>query len=189
MESQGLIKRADFADYLNKVQIARDKEKYYAINDALAEKLANATDYQQRQSLIALADAEQQSLLLSNPELEDSLDDNISGRDLKTMFRDIRGAVDDESSPISEDTRIAMRFAINEVQSFVDYSTNPAYKQLYNFTDDRRRMKEEVMAILGQLAFDPAVKEASRLIFVPMLNKYSRDVMGASIERAKVGGR
>jgi hypothetical protein len=105
------------------------------------------------------------------------------------MFRDIRGAVDDESSPISEDTRIAMRFAINEVQSFVDYSTNPAYKQLYNFTDDRKRMKEEVMAILGQLAFDPAVKEASRLIFVPMLNKYSRDVMGASIERAKVGGR
>lgn len=189
MESQGLIKRTDFADYLNKVQIARDKEKYYAINDALAEKLATATDYQQRQSLIALADAEQQSLLLSNPELEDSLDDNISGRDLKTMFRDIRGAIDDESSPISEDTRIAMRFAINEVQSFVDYSTNPAYKQLYNFTDDRRRMKEEVMAILGQLAFDPAVKEASRLIFVPMLNKYSRDVMGASIERAKVGGR
>ena len=189
MESQGLIKRADFAEYLNKVQIARDKEKYYAINDALTEKLANATDYQQRQSIIALADAEQQALLLSNPELEDSLDDNISGRDLKTMFRDIKGAVDDKTSPISKDTRIAMRLAINEVQGFVDYSTNPAYKQLYTFSDDRKRMKEEVMAILGELAFDPSVKEATRLIFVPMLNKYSRDVMGASIERAYVGGR
>jgi len=189
MESQGLIERADFADYLNKVQIARDKEKYYAINDVLAEKLANTTDYGQRQSLIALADAEQQSLLLSNPELEDSLDDNISGRDLKTMFRDIRGAIDDKASPISDGTRAAMRLAINEVQGFVDYSTNPAYKQLYTFTDDRRRMKEEVMTILGELAFDPAVKEATRLIFVPMLNKYSRDVVGASIEGAYVGGR
>jgi hypothetical protein len=189
MESHDLIKRADFADYLTKVQIARDKEKYYAINDALAEKLANATDYQQRQSLIALADAEQKSLLLSNPELEDSLDDNISDKDLKTMFRDIKGAVDDKASPISNNTRIAMRLAINEVQGFVDYSTNPAYKQLYTFTDDRRRMKEEIMAILGELAFDPAVKEATRLIFVPMLNKYSRDVVGASIERAYVGGR
>ena len=189
MESQGLIERSDFADYLNKVQIARDKEKYYAINDSLAEKLAGAPDYQQRQSLIALADAEQKAILLSNPELEDSLDDNISGRNLNSMFRDIRGAVDDKTSPISDGTRAAMRLAINEVQGFVDYSTNPSYKQLYTFTDDRRRMKEEVMTILGELAFDPAVKEAARLIFVPMLNKYSRDVVGASIEGAYVGGR
>ena len=189
MEAQGLVEQADFREYLNKVQIARDKEKYYAINDALVERLATSTDYQERASLIALADAEQQSLLLSNPELEDSLDDNISGRDLKMMFRDLRGAVDDASAPIPNATRNAMRLAINEVQAFVDYSTNPSYKQLYTFSDDRKRMKEEVIAVLEQLVFDPAVKEATRLIFVPMLNKYSRDVVGASVERAYVGGR
>jgi hypothetical protein len=84
---------------------------------------------------------------------------------------------------------MSMNLAISEVQAFVDYSTNPAYKQLYSFTDDRKRMKEEVLAVLAQLVFDPAVKEATRLMFVPMLNKYSRDVMGASIERAYVGGK
>jgi hypothetical protein len=189
LEAQGLVEQADFMEYLNKVQIARDKEKYYAINDALVERLATSTDYQERASLIAIADSEQQTLLLSNPELEDSLDDNISGKDLKMMFRDLIGAVDDASAPIPDATRNAMRLAINEVQSFVDYSTNPAYKQLYTFSDDRRRMKEEVIAVLEQLVFDPAVKEATRLIFVPMLNKYSRDVVGASVERAYVGGR
>lgn len=189
LESNGLIKNLEFKDYLQKVQIAVDKEKYYAIDDALNKRLATTTDYNERGKLIALADAEQNLILLSNPELEDSLDDNISSRDLKTMMKDIKAVVNDDSTPLSPETRNAMRLAIDQVQSFVDYSENPAYRQSYAFSENRSRMKQEVMSILGDLAFDPAVKEASRLIFIPTLNKYARDVIGASVERGWYGGR
>lgn len=189
LESHGLIKNLEFKDYLQKVQIAVDKEKYYAIDDVLNKKLATTTDYNERSKLIALADAEQNLILLSNPELEDSLDDSISGRDLRTMMKDIKAVVNDEGTPLSAETRSAMSLAIDQVQSFVDYSENPAYRQSYAFSENRSRMKQEVMRVLGDLAFDPAVKEASRLIFIPTLNKYARDVIGASIERGWYGGR
>jgi hypothetical protein len=104
-------------------------------------------------------------------------------------MRDIKAAISDPAAPITSDGRAAMQLAVNQVQSFVDFSDNPVYTQGYTFTNDRKRMKEEVMAILGELAFDPAVKEATRLVFVPLLNYYSRDALSASIERGSYGGR
>jgi hypothetical protein len=189
LESQGLIERADFRDYLQKVQVAVDKEKYFAIDESLNKKLVSTADYNERTKLIALANNEQQGLLISNPELEDVLDANVSKGELRIMMRDLKGAVNDLTSPISDDTRTAMRFAIDQIESFIDYSDNPVYKQSYNFSDDRKRKKQDILAILGEMAFDPAVKEATRLVFVPLLNNYSRDVLGASIERATIGSR
>ena len=189
LESQGLIDRADFRDYLQKVQVAVDKEKYFAIDESLNNKLISSRDYNERKKLIALANDEQSSLLISNPELEDMLDNNVSKGELRIMMRDLKGAINDPTAPMSNDTRAAMRLAINQVQSFIDYSDNPLYKQGYNFSDDRKRKKEEVLTILGELAFDPAIKEATRLVFVPLLNNYSREALGASVERAVIGGR
>ena len=183
LESQGLIKQIDFQEYLQKVQVARDKEKYFAIDDALREKLAKEVDYTERSVLISKAESEKQLLLISNPELEDALDYTTSKGELRMMLRDLREASKDASAPISDDTRVAMQFAIDQVQSFIDYSDNPAYKAEYTFTDDRRLMKERVLAILGELSFDPAVKEAIRLVFVPLMNNYSRDALSASVER------
>jgi len=189
LESQGLIDRVDFQDYLQKVQIATDKEKYFAIDEALNKKLVDTVDYNERSKLIAQANYEQSALLISNPELEDALDNNVSKGELRIMMRDLRGAIDDPNSPISKDTRVAMRFAIDQVQSFIDYSDNPVYRQDYNFSNNRQYMKRDVLAILGELAFDPAVKEAVRLVFVPLLNNYSREALGASIEGATASGR
>lgn len=189
LESQGLIERTSFKDYLQKVQVAVDKEKYFAIDEALNNKLVTTLDYAERSKFIAQANNEQQLLLISNPELEDALDNNVSKGSLRMMMRDIKAAINDVNAPISDDGRAAMRLAVNEVQAFIDFSDNPVYKQTYTFSDDRKRMKQEVMAILGELAFDPAVKEATRLVFVPLLNNYSRDAIGASIERGFYGGR
>lgn len=187
LESQGLVEQVEFKDYLQKVQIAVDKEKYYAIDEALAKKLAKEPDYVERRALITAANQEQRALLTSNPELEDALDDGISGKQLKTMFQDIKAAVNDKEAPMSEATRISMRFAAEQVQAFIDYSENPVYKSKYTFSDDRAKMKQEIKDLLSQLVFDPSVKEASKLIFIPLLNKYSRDVLGASVEKGYYG--
>jgi len=189
LEAQGLIERTDFKEYLQKVQIAVDKEKYFAIDDVLNKKLATTVDYSERSKLIAQANNAQQALLISNPELEDALDNRVTKGVLRIMMRDIKAAINDPDAPITSDGRAAMQLAVNQVQSFVDFSDNPVYAQGYTFTNDRKRMKEEVMAILGELAFDPAVKEATRLVFVPLLNYYSRDALSASIERGSYGGR
>jgi len=183
LESQDLVKQIDFQEYLQKVQIAADKEKYFAIEEELNKRLASAPDYAERQKLIKLADAEQGALLTSNPELEDALDNRQSRGSLRIMMRDIKGAVADTGAPISEDTRAAMEFAINQVESFVAFSESPINRQSPTFADDRRRQKQEVLALLGELAFNSAVKEAARLVFIPLINTYSRDIVSATIGR------
>ena len=183
MEAQGLVKQPDLMNYLEKVQIATDKEKYFAIGDAMNKKLADTVDYSERRQIIALAERERQLLLMSNPELEDALLDADNKGELNKMLRDIGAAANDPKAPISDGTRLAMQFAIEQVRSFIDFSDNMVNKRSYTFSSDRTQLKQEVMAILGQLSFDPSVKEATRLIFIPLMNKYSRDAISASPER------
>ena len=183
MEAAGLVKQPDLMNYLEKIQIATDKEKYFSIRKALDEKLAVTGDYTERTKLIAVAQREQQLLLISNPELEGALLDSDNKGDLNEMLRDLGAAVNDKNTPIAKETRMAMQLAVEQVRSFVEFSDNSVNKRTYSFSDDRQRLKNEVMAILGELAFDPAVKEATRLIFVPLLNKFSRDALTASVER------
>lgn len=183
MESVGLVKQPDLMDYLEKVQIATDKEKYFAIGDAMNDKLANTADYSERKQIIALAERERQLLLISNPELEDALLDTDNKGELNKMLRDIGAAAQDLNAPMSNETRLSMQFAVEQVRSFIDYSDNMVNKRSYNFSSDRTKLKQDVLAILGELSFDPAVKEATRLIFVPLMNKYSRDAISASPER------
>jgi len=87
------------------------------------------------------------------------------------------------NSPMSDETRVSMQFAVDQVRSFIDFSDNMVNKRSYSFSSDRTKLKQNVLAILGELSFDPAVKEATRLIFVPLMNKYSRDAISASPER------
>lgn len=182
LESQGLVKQIDMKDYLDKIQVSRDKEKYFAIGDALNEKLAKTNDYSERRRLIQLAQREKQLLTISNPDLEAALLNTDNKGELNKMFRDLNGVVNDKDAPLSDVTRKSMRIAVDEVRRFIEYSDNPANRMTYNFSNNRARMKQEVIDLLGELAYEPAVKEATRLIFVPLMNKYSRDVVGAGLE-------
>ena len=183
MESVGLVSQPDMKKYLEKVQIATDKEKYFAIGDSMNEKLANTADYSERRQIIALAERERQLILMSNPELEAALLETDSKGELNKMLRDIGSAALNPNSPMSDETRVSMQFAVDQVRSFIDFSDNMVNKRSYSFSSDRTKLKQNVLAILGELSFDPAVKEATRLIFVPLMNKYSRDAISASPER------
>lgn len=183
MESQGLVKQADMAEYLDKVQIAVDKEKYFAIEDELNSLLSITADYSERSALISIADREQQLLKISNPELEEAISDVDNKGKLNKWLRDLSAANEDPSAPIPQATRMAMQLAIAEVRSFIEYSDNPFNKNSYSFSTNRAALKDDVMTLLRELTFDPAVKEATRLIFVPLMNQYSRDVISASPER------
>lgn len=183
LEAAGFIKQPKFKDYLNRALTAKDKERYYAIGDDMNEKLANTTDFTLRSEIIIKGEREQQYLLQSNPELEDALYDGESKGKLNGMLRDLRGIVNDPKSPLNKNTRSAMRIAIDQVNAFVEFSDNVYNKTSYNYSRDRSNLKQETIALLREFEFDPAVKEATRLIFVPLMNRYSKDVVGAAPER------
>jgi len=184
MQSVDLVNQPDLFKYLEKVQISVDKERYFAVDKELNKKLSETADYSERKKFIALAEREKQLLFISNPLLEDAINEAGENKgELKIMFSDLEDAVNNPKSPIADNTKSAMRLAIQQVKNFELFSNNMVNKNSYTFTSDRAKMKDDVIAMLRELAFDPAVKEATRLIFVPLLNKYSRDAISASPER------
>jgi hypothetical protein len=184
MESQGLVVKPELKKFLRKVQTATDKIKYFAIETALLEKLENTADYTERSQLISAAAREKELLRISNPLLESEVTNPDRDKGIMNeMLKDVGAAVADPTTPMSKETRIAMQVAVQEMRAFIEFSDNSAYQATYSFTTDRKNYKENVMNILRQLAFDPAVREATRLIFVPLLNQHSRDALSASVGR------
>ena len=127
---------------------------------------------------------EKELLRISNPLLESEVTNPDRDKGIMNeMLKDVGAAVAYPTTPMSKETRIAMQVAVQEMRAFIEFSDNSAYQATYSFTTDRKNYKENVMNILRQLAFDPAVREATRLIFVPLLNQHSRDALSASVGR------
>lgn len=181
MEAAGYIKRADIESYLNAVQVAEDKQTYFAINDAEKDQLSKAVDYSERSKIIARSENQRRLLLQSNPKLETALNSQEDKGQITQRFTDLNAAITSPNTPISAEVRSALQVAVKEVSRMMDLDSNQYARNSRNFSDQKRALKDEITAVLGDLAaVSPEVKEASRLIFIPLLNTYSRDVTSAS---------
>lgn len=181
MEASGLVGRTKISDYLDAVQVAEDKQLYFSIRDAEKEQLKAAVDYQERKNIINQSERNRQLLLQSNPMLESALNSSEDRGMLNKRLADLNAAITSPNTPISKDVRALMQTASKEVSRLIDLANNPMAKNYSNFSSQKAALKEEILSVLGELAtVSPEVKEASRLIFVPLLNEYSRDVTTAS---------
>jgi hypothetical protein len=184
MQSEGLIDIPEFEDYLNDVQVAEDKQRYFAIEDTLNEALKRKSVYGDRRQLIDKASQERTALLVSNPYLDAEISGKGTNRgNLKVMFKTLADAVADPNSPIDKKTRSSMNLAVRQVSDFLTLAEDVSLSKRFDFSNLKSTRKEQVVNILKELSqVSPEVKEANRIIFTGLLNYYSRESTIAGIE-------
>ena len=184
MQSEGLVDIPEFEDYLNDVQVAEDKQRYFAIEDKLNEALTKKSVYGDRRQLIDKAAQERTALLISNPYLDAEISGKGTNRgNLKVMFKTLADAVADPNSPIDKKTRSSMNLAVRQVSDFLTLAEDPELSRRFDFSNLKSTRKEQVVNILKELGqVSPEVKEATRIIFTGLLNYYSRESTIAGIE-------
>jgi len=177
MESEGLIAQPSFEDYLDSVQVAEDRQEYFAIEEDLNNKLKVLGTYTERRIAIDTAAKNKSALLISNPFLDAEIGGSGTGRgELKVMFKALGEAVNSPNTPIDKKTRSLMSLAIAEVAGFKSFAEDESAKRFADFADRKASEKERISGIIAELAkVSPAVKEANRIIFTGLLNQYSRD--------------
>jgi hypothetical protein len=160
MQSEGLVDIPEFQDYLEDVQVAEDKQKYFAIEDKLNEALKKKSVYGDRRQLIDKAAQERTALLISNPYLDAEISGKGTNRgNLKVMFKTLSDAVADPKSPIDKQTRSSMNLAIRNVADFLNLAEDPELSNRFDFSEMKSNRKQQVVKILTELSkLNPEVK-------------------------------
>jgi hypothetical protein len=77
-----------------------------------------------------------------------------------------------------------MQIALEEVANFVANATDDYNSRRYDFSNLKEQQRIEVQNIINELAkVYPAVNEANRVVFKPLLNSFSRDAVQAGSGR------
>jgi hypothetical protein len=186
MQSEGLVDIPDFKKYLDSVQVAEDKQRYFQIEDELNESLRKNSTNDARRILIDRAQKARQSLLQSNPLLDAEIGGSGTNRgNLRVMFKELSEAIANPNSPIKKETRSLMNLAVRQVSDFLVLAEDEEQKRRFDFSEIKADRKQKVMNILTELGKQsPEVKEANRIIFTGLLNYYSRESIMAG-----TGGR
>jgi hypothetical protein len=181
MESEGLIAQPSFEDYLDSVQVAEDRQEYFAIEEDLNNKLKTPMSYINRKIAIDTAAKNKSALLISNPFLDAEIGGSGTGRgELNVMFKALGEAINSTNTPIDKKTRSLMSLAVAEIAGFKSLAEDKTAARFSDFAARKASEKERITGILGELSkVSPAVKEANRIIFTGLLNQYSRDTTSA----------
>lgn len=177
IQAAGLMQNKSVEKYFNDVQVATDKQSYYDIGRNEQDALNAEPDPYKRAQIIADATAARDSLKRSNPLLEKALigtGNNIGTE--KQMLTTLQQIISDPSSPVDAATRKRMALAVQMVNDYVAFATDPEMKNVQNFSDLKRQRKAQIEANLADLMLgDPYLTEANRAIFKSILGFYSRD--------------
>jgi hypothetical protein len=186
MQSEGLVDIPEFEKYLDNVQVAEDKQRYFQIEDELNESLKKNSTNDARRLLIDRSEKARQSLLQSNPLLDAEIGGSGTNRgSLRVMFEELSQAVANPKSPIKKETRSLMNLAVRQVSDFLYLAEDKEQGRRFDFSQIKADRKQKVMSILTELGNQsPEVKEANRIIFTGLLNYYSRESIMAG-----TGGR
>jgi len=181
LEAEGLIKLPSFEDYLVKLQVAVDKEKYFEVQKQLEERLATTGIISERKDLINIAAQTKKDMTTANPYLQAEINGSINEQGaLRTKFKVLFEANQDKRNPADAKTKQAMQIALEEVAAFVSIAQDGDLSRRYDFSNLKQQKREEVQSMIDQLAkVYPAINEANRVVFKPLLNSYSRDAVQA----------
>jgi hypothetical protein len=177
IQASGLMQNKTLEQYYSDLLVATDKQHYYDIARNEKDAIAAEPDPYKRAAIIEQATAARDALKRSNPMLEQALigsGNNIGSE--RTMLLQLKELVDAPSSPIEPATRQRMSLAIQMMNSYIRFATDPEMKNVQNFADLKRQRKAQIEADLQDLMLgDLYVTEANRAIFKSILNFYSRD--------------
>ena len=177
LEAQGLIKLPSLETYLDNVSIAQAKQAYFDIERDQRDLLANTTAPETRKGIIEQATFRRNALKAGYPLLRTALE--TGGFEVSTernILASIDQAIVDKSTPISPQVRKNMGTVTSLIREFISFSEDPESRRIWNFTEMKRDKKAQIEQVLNDLIkLDPAMREANRAVFAPILGFYSRD--------------
>jgi hypothetical protein len=177
LEAQGLIKLPSLETYLDNVSIAQAKQAYFDIERDERAALANTASPSARKGIINQATFRRNALKAGYPLLRKALE--TGGFEVSTekeILSSMEQAIMDKSTPISPEVRKNMGVIIGLMREFISFSEDPENRSFWNFSDLKRAKKAQIEQILNDLLqLNPAIREANRAVFAPILGFYSRD--------------
>jgi hypothetical protein len=177
LEAQGLIKLPSLETYLDNVSIAQAKQAYFDIERDQRKLLDNTTAPETRKGIIEQATFRRNALKAGYPVLRKALE--TGGFEVSTekeILSSIEQVILDKSTPVSPLVRKNMGTVVALMREFISFSEDPESRRIWNFSDLKRDKKAQVEQVLNDLIkLDPAMREANRAVFAPILGFYSRD--------------
>lgn len=177
LEAQGLIKLPSLEKYLDNVSIAQAKQAYFDIERDQRDALAKTAAPETRKGIIEQATARRNALKSGYPLLRTALE--TGGFEVSTernILSSIDQAITDKSTPISPQVRKNMGTVTSLIREFISFSEDPESRRIWNFSELKRAKKAQIEQVLNDLIkLDPAMREANRAVFAPILGFYSRD--------------
>ena len=177
LEAQGLIKLPTLETYLDNVSIAQAKQAYFDIERDQRKLLAETTAPETRKGIIEQATFRRNALKAGYPVLRKALE--TGGFEVSTereILSSIEQVILDKSTPVSPQVRKNMGTVVALMREFISFSEDPESRRIWNFTELKRAKKAQVEQVLNDLLqLDPAIREANRAVFAPILGFYSRD--------------
>jgi hypothetical protein len=177
IQAAGLVENKTLEKYYSDLLVAQDKQAYYDIASKQKEAILNTPNPDERSVIIGEATAAREALKRSNPLLEAALigeGNNIGSEGV--MLNSVKQMIENPNTPVDSGTRQRMAQAIRMMEEFIAFATDPAMKDVSNFTDLKRERRDQIEANLSDLMLGNLyVTEANRAIFRSILNFYSRD--------------
>jgi len=181
LEGAGLLGNKDLETYYRDVLVSKDKQAYYDIAKDEKAFLATSGDTMLRKNMISNSTKKRNALKASNPLLESALTGggNEVGSEL-AMLTSVEQILIDNKITVDAGTKQRMAMVSSRLRQFVSLANDPSKRELSNFSEIKREMKEDIKALIDDLQVgDPILKEANRAVFRAILDFYSRDTYTA----------
>lgn len=178
-EAAGMIKDRDLESFLNEVQVAVDRQKYFDAEDEAFDAIAAEPDYRKQELIKQSTQQYRDALRISNPFLDRALQQGDFGiSKQETMLSSLKEMLSDPNAPIDDMTRRKLETAIkitNDAMNYFNYMSAVGGPQS---VQDKKVYRNNALSDLKKLGVgDSSMGQANKVIFEPMLRFKSRDVL------------
>jgi hypothetical protein len=187
MQASGMMEQRGIQDYYEEVAIAQDRQKYYDYRSQAEQQLQLPLNGSQRQQVLDELAFAQDSLKKANPMLEIALNSKSFGiGKQEDMLAKLQGAIADKNFKMTDATRAKMSTATTLVDNALNHIRNDAnMMDVMNSAEIKQQIKQQTIDALKELGgsvgkggpSDPFIAEATRAIFLPLLNFYARTTL------------
>jgi hypothetical protein len=178
-EAAGMIKNRSFESYLQEVQIAVDRQKYFDAQEQAFELMRTTPDPMEQKRIKAATQQYRQGLRISNPLLDRALQSGDFGiSKQEEMHRNLKAMLGDSSVILPKINRDRLQAAIEIVDNSMLYFDSQTLNGRPGYVENKKIYRNNALADLRKLSQgDPLLQQAIKAIFEPMLKFKSRDVL------------
>jgi len=178
-EAAGMIKNRDLESFLNEVQVAVDRQKYFDAEDEAFSAIAAEPDYRKQELIKQATQQYRDALRISNPFLDRALQQGDFGiSKQETMLTSLKQMLADPNAPIDDMTRRKLEAAIEITNNAMNYFNYEASIGGPQSVQSKKVFRNNALNDLRKLGVgDSSMSQANKVIFEPMLRFKSRDVL------------